>query len=218
MQKETRELTLKETKSLKKIRATNERILKRGYSWANAAIAFVLAVVLLYGATWTRYDLITFLLGTLSVFSLGYAFFTPFEMHKEIRKARRTIRNIDDVLNTGTVEVTPVVATRIALAKEYEDEGDLYLVEMDDDRILYIVDIDHNLRKGFPCLHFELYSDTFYNLVGRQINPLSEKIKPIIVDAESKWKYFKKSRMPVHLETKKTNFDRLLEKINNMAK
>lgn len=214
LQTVTRALTPRETKALKKIRKTNESVLSRGYKWPNVGLAIVLAALCMYGATWTRYDLITFILGVSAVFSIGYVFFMPYEAYKDIRRANRMIRKVESVLKAGTVEVTPVIATRVALAKELEDEGDLYIVELQDGQLLYIYDYDHNMRKGFPCLEFELYNEEFHNLVGRLINPVSEKIKPIEIDAQAKWNYVRKTSAPEHLQIQKTSFDRLVEKIN----
>ncbi len=216
LQKVTRTLTQKETKALKKIRKNNESVLNRGYKWPNVMLALALAALCMYGATWTRYDLITFILGVSAVFSIGYVFFMPFEAYKDIRRANKMIRKIDDMLEADVLEVSPVNATQIARAKEYEDEGDLYIIEMKDSRILYIRDFDHNLRKGFPCLEFELYDEEFRDLTGRLINPISEKIKPIEVDSMAKWNFFQKSP-PEHLQIQKTSFDRLIEKINNQT-
>ncbi len=215
LQKVTRALTPRETKTLKKIRRTNEDVLTRGYKWPNVGLALVLAALCLYGATWTRYDLITFILGVSAVFSVGYVFFMPYEAYKDIKRANRMIRKVESVLKEGTVEVTPVVATRVALAKEQEDEGDLYIIELENAHILYIYDYDHNMRKGFPCLEFELYDEGFYNLIGRLINPVSEKIKPVEIDARAKWNYIRRSSAPVHLQIQKTNFDRLVEKMSS---
>lgn len=210
-------MAAKEIKALKKIRNTNQNVVKRGYKWVNVGLALILAALCFYGATWTRYDLITFLLGLSAMFSIGYVFFMPYEAYKDIRRAKAMIRTIDGVLDAGIVDVMPVTATRIALAKEHADEGDLYLVEIDNNRILYILDADHNLRKGFPCLQFELYSDEFHDLIGRLINPLSEKIKPIVIDANAKSNYLKKFGSPAHLEVQKTSFDRVIDKMSSLA-
>lgn len=206
-------MTSKETKALRKIRTRNENVVKRGYKWPNVIVAFIFAGICLYLATWTRYDLIVFIMGVAAFFSLGYVIFMPYEAYKDIRRARAMINRLEGVLKSGVVEVTPVKALRVALAKEYKDEGDLYIVELEDRRVLYICDHDHNLRKGFPCLEFELYSDEFHDLIGRLINPLSEKIKPIIIEPEAKAHYMKKAGFPGHMDIQKKEFDRLMEKM-----
>lgn len=170
----------------------------------------------MYGAVWSRFDLITFILGTLSVFCFAYAVIMPYERHKEIRRARGVIRKVDAILDKGTVEVTPVTAKRIAVAKEYEDEGDLYVVEMENNQVLYLWDTEYNLHKNFPCLEFEIYSDEFFNVVGRQINPMSEKIKPVMIPEESKWNYLGKTDLQ-HMEVERKNFDKLVDKMSQMA-
>jgi len=141
----------------------------------------------------------------------------PYENYKNRQKAKAKIKEIDNHLNSRTVEVYPIQAQRIALAKEYEDEGDLYLVETDDCCILYLWDNDYNLKKNFPCLVFEIYNEKFYKLIGRQVNPLSEKIKPIVIDAKSKWAYLKKVGGPDHLSIEKRDFDKLVDQIKNIG-
>ncbi|MDQ2657158.1 MAG: hypothetical protein M3Y60_07025, partial [Bacteroidota bacterium] len=165
---------------------------------------------------WSRFDLITFILGTLALFCFAYAVIMPYERYKEIRKARRAINKVEGILDAGKVEVTPVKAKRIAVAKEYEDEGDLYIVEMENSQVLYLWDTEYNLHKNFPCLEFEIYEDEFYKVIGRQINPLSEKIKPVIIPEESKWNYLGKTD-PQHMEVERKNFDKLVDKMSQMA-
>ena len=67
-----------------------------------------------------------------------------------------------------------------------------------------------------PCLAFEIYNEKFYKLIGRQVNPLSEKIKPIVIDAKSKWAYLKKVGGPDHLSIEKRDFDKLVDQIKNI--
>ena len=197
------------------MKSSREKELRRGFQWAQPAAAIILGAASLYLATWTRYDLITFLLGTFSIFCVAFVFVRPYEYLKTQRKARSVINKVDNVLHSGVVDVAPVTAKQIALAKGYEDEGDLYIVEMEKGYVLYIWDIANNLKKSFPCFEFEVYSEVFFQLIGRVINPLSEKITPIIIDSKAKWNYFKKAGAPEHLTVERKNFQKLIEKINN---
>lgn len=214
---EIRSLTQKETKALKKIRSTSDKVVKEGYKWHKIAIALAMAAILMYGALWTRYSLFTFVLGLGSVFSVGYAVFVPFDIHKDIRRARSVIRKVDEILNLGSIEVSPVSARQVAVAKEHEDEGDLYIVELEDNSVLYLWDKDDNFRKGFPCLQFELYNEEFARVIGRQLNPLSEKIKPVAIDDLSKWNYLRKFGSPDHRQVQKASFDKVVEKMAGQA-
>ena len=106
-------------------------------------------------------------------------------------------------------------AKRIAVAKEFEDEGDLFIIECDINKILYLWDYDYKLRKKFPCLDFEIYDDNFFTLFGRQVYPISERIKALTIDKKAKWNYMKKVGAPRNLQTDSINFDRLIEDYNN---
>lgn len=213
LQKYTRPLNSKELKTLAKIRSSREKDLKRNFQWGQPVAAISLGALALYLATWTRYDLFTFLLGTFSVFCVAFVIIRPYEFYKDRKRAGAMKRKVEDVLSAGVLDVTPVSARQVALAKEHEDEGDLYIVETDKGHILYMWDRGYNLKKNFPCLSFEIYSDDFVTLIGRQINPLSEKIKPTLIDPKAKWNYLKKAGSPEHLALEKKNFEKLMEKI-----
>lgn len=213
LQKQIRPLNPKEIKTLTKIRSSREKELKRDFHWGQPVTAIILGALALYLATWTRYDLITFLLGTFAVFCVAFVVIRPYEYYKDRKKSGSMLRKVENALSSGVVEVTPVNARQVALAKEHDGEGDLYIVETAKGHILYMWDIGNNLKKNFPCLSFEIYSNDFVSLIGRQINPLSEKFKPVIIDPKSKWNYLKKAGSPQHLAMEKRNFDKLIERI-----
>lgn len=208
----SRPLSLKEIKTLKKVRNSRESELERGYKTRAIITAVIIGIASLYLATWTRYDLFTFILATLAVFSFAYLIIQPFETFKDRKRARSIINRVNAFLEPGNIEVMPVSATRVALAREFKDEGDLYIVDTSGSTILYMWDSMGNLKKNFPCLQFEIYDRDFAELIGRQINPLTEKIKPIEIPAKAKWNYLQKTK-PEHLAIEKKNFDKLVEKI-----
>jgi hypothetical protein len=217
LKKQSRQLTLKETKALNKIRSTADKDLKLGYKAHYFFFAVIFGTIFIYLATWTKYDFLAFVFGTIAVFSFAIAVLMPYEIYKILRKARLKIKQLDNILVTNSIDVTPITAKQIALAKEYEDEGDLYIVETEDCDILYLWDTDYNLKKNFPCLEFEIYNKEFYELIGRQINPISDKFKPIVIDAKAKWNYLRKVAVPEHLTIEKRDFKKLIEQINNVA-
>jgi hypothetical protein len=102
-------------------------------------------------------------------------------------------------------------AKRIAVAEEYEDEGDLFIIEYDIDKVLYLWDYDYNRRRKFPCLSFEIYEEDFFKLFGRQVYPLSDRMNALTIDKKAKWNYMKKVGAPGHLQTERVNFDRLIQ-------
>lgn len=159
----------------------------------------------------------TFLFGTLAVFCFAFIVFTPYEIYKMRRKDKGFLKLLNGYIDKGTVDTCLINAMRIAVAKEYEDEGDLFIIEWNADKVLYLWDYDYNLRKKFPCLEFEIYEDNFFKLFGRQVYPLSDRIKPLTIDKKAKWNYMSKIGTPGHLQTDNTSFDRLIEEYNNCA-
>jgi hypothetical protein len=148
---------------------------------------------------------------------LAELIFTPFEMYKQKKKQKIFLQELKDFIEKGTVNITRVNARRIALAQEFEDEGDLFIIEYDIDKVLYFWDHDNTLRKKFPCLQFEIYEDKFAKLIGRMVYPLSERIAPVLIDKKAKWKYMGKISSPAHLQTQPVNLDELVAEYNSYA-
>ena len=159
----------------------------------------------------------TFLFGTISVIAFSTMLFLPSEIYRIKRERKFFLQQITTFINKGTVDICHIKAQRIAFAPEYEDESDLYIIELNNEELLYLWDIEYNLNKKFPCLDFEIYEDDFFKLVGRQVYPLSEKIQPTKIDRKAKWNYMTQYRTPENLEIEKDNFDELLIKYKNNA-
>ena len=159
----------------------------------------------------------TFLLGLIAIFCFAFIVFMPYEIYKEKKRKRIFLQTLQNYIDKQTVETYKVTATRIAIAPEFEDESDLYIVELEKNKVLYLWDTLFNLNKKFPCLDFEIYEDKFFKLIGRQIYPLSEKIQPVQIDKKAKWNYMKKYGVSEHLDTEDVGFDELIESYNNCA-
>lgn len=149
--------------------------------------------------------------GTLAIFSFAFIVFTPYDIYKMRRKNKTFLQRLTTTIDKGTVDTCLINARRIAVAKEYDDEGDLFIIEYDSDKILYLWDHNYNLAKKFPCLDFEIYDDDFFKLLGRQIYPLSDRMKPLTIDKKAKWNYMSRIGAPGQLQTENKNFDKLVE-------
>jgi hypothetical protein len=133
------------------------------------------------------------------------------------KKHKDFLQRLKATIDKGKVDTCLINAKRIAVAKEYEDEGDLFIIEYDTDKVLYLWDYDYNLQKKFPCLNFEIYEENFFKLFGRQVYPLSDRIKPLTIDKKGKWNYMSKVGTAEHLQTENINFDKLILDYNNCA-
>ncbi|SDG23006.1 hypothetical protein [Chitinophaga filiformis] len=117
-------------------------------------------------------------MGTIAVFAFAFIVFTPYETYKLRKRNGKFLQQITSFIDKGTIDTWLIDAKRIAIAKEYEDEGDLFMIEYDTDEVLYLWDHDYSMQKQFPCLKFEIYEESFVKLLGRQISPLSNRIDP----------------------------------------
>jgi hypothetical protein len=206
-----------ELRILKALKTQKEKEGGSKIKFHHFAIAGLLAAGFTYIATILPDSFWTFLFGTLAVFLFAFIIFTPYEIYKMRRKGKEFLQRLNATISKGTVDTWLINAKRIAVANEYEDEGDLYIIEFDTDKILYIWDYDYNLHKKFPCLDFELYEDNFFKLFGRQVYPISDRIKPLTIDKKAKWNYMSKIGAPGHLQTDNINFDKLVDEYNNCA-
>lgn len=159
----------------------------------------------------------TLLFGTIAVFAFSFIVFMPHKIRKQKNQHKLFLQQLSSTLEKGTVDTLVVNAKRIAIAPEYEDESDLYIIEIYDNEVLYVWDSEYNLSKKFPCLDFEIYEDSFFKLLGRQIYPLSKKIQPIKIDERAKWNFMKTYGLSRHLGAEKISFDELLQKFNKCA-
>lgn len=158
----------------------------------------------------------TFLFGTIAV--VAFIVFTPYQICKQKNLRKLFLRQLSATLEQGTVDTLIVNAERIAIAPEYEDESDLYIIELNDKEVLYLWDTAYDPNEKFPCLDLEICEGSFFELTGKQIYPLSEKIQPIEIVKKAKWKFMEANgSMGGHLEIEKTNFDELIRKFNHCA-
>ena len=213
----TRPLYSDELRLLKALKTQKEKQSGSKIKFYHFGIAGLLGAGCAYIAATLPDSFWTFLFGTLAVSAFVFIVFAPYDIYKMRRKRKDLLQRLNAVIDKGTVDTCLINAKRIAVAKEYEDEGDLFLIEYDADKVLYLWDYDYNLRKKFPCLDFEIYEDNFFKLFGRQIYPLSDRIKPLTIDRKAKWNYMSKVGAPGHLQIDNTNFDKLVEEYNNCA-
>lgn len=178
-------------------------------------IAAVLAVGGIYVADIIGPGFFRFLFATIGCIGAGFLLFGPYEMYKVRKKKKTFMKDLAALMEGGTVATRTINAKRIAKADDYKDEGDLYIIEYDTDKLLFLWDVDFSMSKKFPCLHFEIYEDKFFKLLGRSLYSHSGRIQPVKIDYKAKWNYITKVGAPAHMETRNVNFDKLVEEINN---
>ena len=101
-------------------------------------IAGLLGAGFTYITTLLTNDFWTFLFGTLAVISFAFIVFTPYETFKMRRNSKDFLQRLNSTIEAATVATCHINAKRIAVAKEYEDEGDLFIIECDTDKVLYL--------------------------------------------------------------------------------
>jgi hypothetical protein len=180
-------------------------------------VAAILAVGFGYLTSISPNGWVGFIPGIITFLAAGFVAFMPYEMYKFKKRNREFMIALNDLIDGGTVATCRIKASRIALAKEYEDEGDLFIIEIDEDNLLCLWDHDYTLQKRFPCLDFEIYEEKFTKLLGRMTYSLSERISPLTIDRKAKWSYMSKVGAPGHLEVMKVNFDQFVSEINSSS-
>ena len=211
----TRHLYPDELRRLKNLKTQTERNNNVKIKFYYFVLAGLLGAGCTYIAIFTHDNVWILPIGTLAVLSFGFIIFTPYEIFRRKKKYKGLLQGIQAAIERGTVATCVINAKRIAVAKEYEDEGDLFIIEFDINKVIHLWNYDYSLKKKFPCLDFEIYEDDFFKLFGRQIYPLSNRIKPIIIDRKAKWNYMKKIGAPGHLQTDNIALDAIIEKYNN---
>lgn len=150
--------------------------------------------------------------GTLAVLCFSFVVFAPYEMYKQRVQSKKKWSQLNHLMMKNGIQVTRVNALQVAVAKEYEDEGDLFIIEYKAGEVLYLWDHDDQLKKRFPCQQFEIYKEDFISLTGRPVHALSERIQPRVIDAKSKWAYLKKYGGPEHMTTERIEFEELMSR------
>lgn len=213
----TRSFYPNELRILKTLKTQKEKDTRSKIKFYHFFIAGLLGVGFTYVTTIIPDSFWTFLFGTIAVFAFAFIVFVPYEIYKQRNRHKLFLQQLNAAIEKGTVDTCIINTRRIAIAPEYEDESDLYIVELNDNEVLYLWDTEYNLNKKFPCLDFEIYEASFFKLIGRQIYPLSEKLQPVQIDKKAKWNFMKIYGASGHLEIEKINFDELLQKYNNCA-
>lgn len=159
----------------------------------------------------------TFFFGIIAVFAFAFIVFTPYETYKLRKHHKGVLQQLNAFIAKGEVNTCHIKTEKIAFAPEYEDESDLYIIELNKGEVLYVWDIEYNLNKMFPCFDFEIYESEFSILSGRQLYPLSDRIKPLVIDKKAKWNYMIKFGSPENFQIEKKNFSELINEFTNCS-
>lgn len=212
MEKISRPLLANEIRLLNKLKsnAIKERVSK--FKLHDFVFIFLAGAVFTNMAMLMDVRMAVIVFGTIAVLCFSFVVFAPYEMYKQRAQSRKRWSKLNQLLMENGIQVTRVNALQIAVAKEYEDEGDLFIVEYKAGEVLYLWDYDDQLKKRFPCQQFEIYTPDFTSLTGRPVHALSERIQPRVIDAKAKWKYLKKYGGPGHMTTEQIEFEELMSR------
>jgi hypothetical protein len=213
----TREFYPDELQLLKKLKAKQIKESKPRFRFYHYLIAGIMGILFTYLAVDIKTGFLVFLFGTGAVFAYGFIVFMPFEMFKQRKSQKEFYKDVDYFIQRGTVDICSINAKRIAILPETEDEGDLFIIEYDNNKALYFLDNDYNIKEGFPCLDFEIYEDKFYKLIGTQIYPKGNPIQPITVDAKKMQSFFDQKGPTEHLSPESLDFDKFISDYNTSA-
>lgn len=181
------------------------------YHYLAAVLSGILFFYLAYLSAPQSNFLFSFLL-LIAVLCGAFVVFIPFEERRQIEKAREKAAKIEELITINEIKVTPVTATRVAIAPEYEDECNMYVLEIAPDNVLYLWDYDYNLEEIFPCLQFDVYDKEIHFLIDLAVFNLSEKVDPVLLDPKTKWKEMIQAGLPENMAIEQVGFDRVVER------
>jgi hypothetical protein len=139
---------------------------------------------------------------------------------RQKKNENKELQSLTEIRNENQILVISVELDRIAKFEEYEDEGDLYLVETKDKESIYLWDAEYLLfdDNEFPSEQVEVYvDDTFKFGIDKKVKCSGNKLTPIIVSGESKWTFFKRVGFPGDLQTEEKPFDKIIEEIKQLS-
>ena len=153
----------------------------------------------------------------ISAISFAIAVVVPYDLYK-VHKNK--LQRLNKFIEKRTVETCRIQTTRIAISVDDGEEDGRSIIEIGKDTVLYLYEIDDFASKNFPCLQFEIYEKNFFELTDRMINPLSERVNPIIIDSKKTWNYILESETieqllgaPEDVSTENRSFNEVLKKI-----
>jgi len=204
-----------ELRILKTLKTKKEKTPRGRIKFYHYLIAALCGVLFIWLAVLINGGFFSIVLGTMAVFAWAFIVFMPWEAYKYKKRNASFLKELNVLIEKGTVNTSIIYARQVAVAKEYEDEGDLFIVEKETNELLFLWDHDYNLRKKLPCLNFEVYEEKFYQLTGRQVYPRSEQIVPVSINKKAKWEYMSKVGLPGHLEIKAMDFETFITAVKS---
>lgn len=212
-----RQLYSDEIKILNRAKTIATKSLSDSFKLHYFIMAVIIGLLFTFLAIKTSHDFLVFLFGTTAVIAYAFVVFMPYEIYKRKKQIKNQIASLNRFLDTSTVRTFAIKTDKIAIAKEYEDESDLYIVKIDNNKVLFLWDTEYNLNKKLPCTDFEIYEQDFYLTMGRQVYCKGPKTDCIKIDKKKKWKYMGTHGFPEHLMIETKDFDKLIADINNVA-
>lgn len=186
-------------------------------------VVFVLLGALLVHNLQTESGFMLWIYGVLAVVVGLVLTVIALSWYTSFRDGRMEKRSLLAILETRSVEVCSLEATRIAQAELHVFDELLFIVELSTGDILFLREEVHRIFWGevpegshkFPCLQFDVYKDPQY-LEG-MVHPLSAKIKPIIIAPDAMGGFVDKYGEPSHMELCDLPFDSLISDIRACA-
>jgi hypothetical protein len=137
--------------------------------------------------------------------------------YKGRKKENKILDHLKRIRDSGLITVLPVNTNRIIEFQEKEDEGTLFLIEINKNERIYLDDEQWLISPTkFPCDKFDIYLDKdFAYTMGRKIYCTGKKIESLKVPGTIKWKYFEDG-FPEDLSKEPKTFDEILSEIKTI--
>ncbi|MEL6657401.1 MAG: hypothetical protein AAFY48_15455 [Bacteroidota bacterium] len=183
--------------------------LKEGFHWKNGLLTggfFIATLIAFYcvGGHW-----FLFFLGII----LGLVLYGQIRGYFSDRKRyQKRLQQVSELLSTNTLSVMECKGSSILHLQSYSDEGCLFLIEIEEGRLL-------SFHRGFegdeifaPNDHIRFYADTELRFIlGTGFERLGEPIAPLIISGELKLEVSEVLQWPEHLAVVETSIEEVLD-------
>ncbi len=156
------------------------------------------------------------LIGFIFSVCIALLFYFPFEQIKSRKRLNNENTQIESLINKNEIEVYEIQTNQAIHFIQYDDEGELYLIQISENKLLYIWDDQTLIKKTkFPNTHFEIYKDIDLRwLLWNKVTYKGQRFTPKKVTANTKSKYFKAEGYPEDLTEIEGNIESFFEKVN----
>ncbi len=177
-----------ETQAIRVSLAYHEARSTKAFSW-KGSIIFVLVTIAFWVLDYYLPQTSLLWLCIASTFSLIFYWWNALQTWQGERKSSQTILPLlRKTLEAQSLTLEVYDCQQALFFGTYEDEGDLYALEVGEKQLLFLWDVDYSNARFLPNSKFEIVSDPELALaLGWSLRVLGKPFTPISVNPQIKW-------------------------------